>query len=243
MPNLPNTQEKSAYVHNMFGSIAAKYDFMNDFMTLGMHRLWKKKVCKILDIQAGHRILDLCCGTGDLTVMLAKNLSKESQNGSSPGEVIGLDFSDEMLSYAKERKTTPGNQLSFIQGDALNLPFNDEVFDRCTVSFGLRNVSDYLRCLKEVFRVSKPEAKFVILDLSHPSGFWDYATHPYRFFLLPFFGRLLAGNSSAYDYLPNSIKNYPDQEGLKKLMQEAGFKNVSYKNLFGGLLAIHVGNK
>lgn len=243
MSKLPSTQEKRAYVHKMFGNIAAKYDLMNDLMTFGLHRLWKREVCSILKIQQGQRVLDLCCGTGDLTVMLTQNLQGKSQ----VEEVIGLDFSEEMLSFARERKLQEKQNIKFIQGDALELPFPDNSFDRCSISFGLRNVSDYLKCLKEIFRVCKTGAKLVILDLSHPEGkaswFWDYATRPYRFFLLPLIGKLFAGDSTAYAYLPNSIKIYPNQESLINLMKEAGFEEVACKNLFGGLLAIHEGSK
>lgn len=235
MSQLPNTQQKANFVQNMFGRIADKYDLMNDLMTTGLHRLWKKQVCKSLNIQAGHKVLDLCCGTGDLTTMLSRTCSE--------AEIIGLDFSGEMLSFAKERVTPKSSSIQFVQGDALNLPFADNTFDRAVVSFGLRNVSDYEQCLREVFRVCKGGAKFMILDLSHPNAFWHYLSYPYRYWIVPLLGKLIAGESAAYSYLPNSIQNYPDQAKLAELMSKAGWHNVTFHNIFGGVVAIHEGFK
>jgi demethylmenaquinone methyltransferase / 2-methoxy-6-polyprenyl-1,4-benzoquinol methylase len=237
MSNLPTQTEKSNYVHSMFGSIAAKYDLLNDVMTVGLHRLWKREVCRSLEINENHKVLDLCCGTGDLTCLLAIQ--------SKALAVTGLDFSAEMLSYANKRlkslHPTVKSKTNFLQGDALKLPFADSCFDRCSISFGLRNVSDYLACLQECKRVLKPQGKLVILDLSHPAPIWDWASRPIRFWILPILGKLLAGNASAYSYLPNSIKIYPNQDKLAKPIQEAGFAKIKYKNIFGGLLAMHEG--
>jgi demethylmenaquinone methyltransferase / 2-methoxy-6-polyprenyl-1,4-benzoquinol methylase len=233
MTQLPDTQQKASYVQDMFGRIANSYDFMNDIMTFGMHRLWKHQLVQELELKTEDQILDLCCGTGDLTEMLAKACSQ--------AQVTGLDFSEEMLSFARRRKEI--NNIHFLQGDALALPFEDNTFHKAVVSFGLRNVSDYQKCLQEVLRVCKPGAKFMILDLSHPKGFWNWSSGFYRFGIVPFLGKLIAGNDSAYAYLPNSIKFYPDQAALAQLMQTVGWQKVSYKNIFGGVVAVHKGFK
>ena len=231
---LPNTEEKSDFVKNLFNRIAPHYDLMNDLMTGGLHRLWKKKVCKSLNIQDEQKVLDLCCGTGDLTFMLLRENPK--------AKIIGIDFSQEMLTYAIQRKENEkqySSQIQFQKGDVMKLPFPDNSFDRLVISFGLRNVSDYENCLKEIYRVAKEGAKFVILDLSHPRGFWDKVSRFYRFKLLPLIGKLLAKDYEAYEYLPNSIQIYPNQEKLVELLIKAGWQKVVYENLFGGVVSIH----
>ncbi len=235
---LPNNEDKADFVRDLFNRIAPNYDLMNDLMTGGLHRLWKKKVCKSLDIQAGQKVLDLCCGTGDLTFMLLRENPK--------AEITGIDFSQEMLAYALERKKKEKHyhaQISFEQGDVMNLPYSDNSFDRLVISFGLRNVSDYEKCLREIYRVAKKGAKFMILDLSHPTGFWDKISGFYRFKLLPLIGKLLAKDYEAYEYLPNSIQIYPNQEKLVELLVKAGWQRVSYENIFGGVVSIHQAEK
>jgi demethylmenaquinone methyltransferase/2-methoxy-6-polyprenyl-1,4-benzoquinol methylase len=234
MTKLPQKEEKSEYVLNMFNRIAKQYDLMNDLMTGGLHRLWKQQVIKQLNIKDNEQVLDLCCGTGDLTVMMADHNSSIF--------VTGLDFSEQMLEFARTRKSKLGN-VTFLQGDAMKLPFEDNCFDKITISFGLRNVTDYEACLREVFRVCKTSGKLVILDLSHPTGFWDKASQFYRFQLLPTLGKIIANDKNAYAYLPNSISNYPNQENLASLMQKASWQQVNYTNLFGGVIAIHEGYK
>jgi len=226
-------ENKAIYVQEMFNKIAPKYDLMNDLMTAGMHRFWKKKIVQMLNLKPSQKVLDLCCGTGDLTFYLAQKAPE--------AKIIGLDFSAEMLKIAQaERKL---NNIEFIEGDALNLPFESESFDKAIISFGLRNVADYEKCLMEIWRICKKGGQLIILDLSHPQGFWDIASQFYRFKLLPFLGGLLAKNASAYDYLPNSIQNYPDQLALKALMQKTNWQKTNYQNILGGVLSIHEGFK
>jgi len=239
MSVLPSPEQKAEFVRTMFDGIASKYDLMNDLITVGLHRLWKEEVCKRLNLTKGLKVLDLCCGTGDLSVMLLKSCLG--------AEIVGLDFSEDMLSFARKRMEQASGEgkipLSFVQGDALNLPFPEREFDRVVISFGLRNVADYERCLREAFRVCKDGGKLVILDLSHPSGFWDWISRPYRYCILPFLGKLIAANQNAYAYLPLSIQSYPTQSQLVDLMGAVGWKRSRFNNLFGGLLAFHEGYK
>lgn len=226
-------ENKAIYVQNMFNQIAPKYDLMNDLMTAGMHRFWKKKIVQMLNLKSKQKVLDLCCGTGDLTFYLAQK--------SPQANITGLDFSIEMLKIAQEHRQLAN--IEYIQGDALSLPFESQSFDKVIISFGLRNVADYEKCLHEIWRVCKNNGQLIILDLSHPKGFWNMASQFYRFKLLPFLGQLIASNSAAYDYLPNSIQNYPNQEALKVLMQKTNWQKTNYQNIFGGILAIHEGFK
>ncbi len=239
MNYLPKSEQKSEFVQKLFNNIASKYDLMNDLITLGLHKLWKKEIAESLLMKnniSAIRILDLCCGTGDLTCILAKTYPK--------AEIIGLDFSHQMLEIAENRKVQENTHNTiFTEGSALDLPFANNYFDGITISFGLRNVSDYRKCLSEILRVCKPESKLIILDLSHPTGFWHYISYPYRFWLLPALGQLLTKNYKAYDYLPNSIKTYPNQEQLNNLLQEVGWQTTNYKNIFGGIVCIHSGIK
>ncbi len=234
---LPKPEYKSEFVQKLFNNIASKYDSMNDLMTLGLHRLWKKEIAESLLMPLSPvngeqiRILDLCCGTGDLTCILAKTYPK--------AEITGLDFSGQMLAIAKNRPKPKNTNIIFTEGSALDLSFTDNYFDGITISFGLRNVTDYKKCLSEIFRVCKGRGKLIILDLSHPIGFWHYISWPYRFWLLPLLGQLFTKNYKAYDYLPNSIKTYPNQIELNYLLKEVGWQETNYKNIFGGIVCIH----
>jgi demethylmenaquinone methyltransferase/2-methoxy-6-polyprenyl-1,4-benzoquinol methylase len=226
-------QDKSSYIQNLFNSIAQKYDWMNDLMTFGLHRLWKAELIRELNLSSGDKVLDLCCGTGDVALLAAKKFPQ--------AEIFAVDFSEEMLKLAR-RKSDLSN-LKFIQGDAMSLPFSNDTFKAVFISFGLRNVSDYELCLKEINRVCCAGAKLSILDMSHPKGFFDLLSGFYRFTIVPLFGKLFAKDNDAYNYLPNSIYQYPDQERLSKLMEQTGWKDVSFKNLFGGVIAFHRGVK
>ncbi|MDJ0625238.1 MAG: bifunctional demethylmenaquinone methyltransferase/2-methoxy-6-polyprenyl-1,4-benzoquinol methylase UbiE [Candidatus Caenarcaniphilales bacterium] len=231
--NFHKKKDNSTYVHAMFNDIAYKYDLMNDLMTFGLHRLWKQKVSKLLNVPNKGIVLDLCCGTGDLTSIIVKQFPES--------EVIGIDFSEQMLEIADKRRKK--SNVKFIKGDISNLPFEDESIDGISISFGLRNVSNYRKCLKEIFRISKPNSRFVILDLSHPKGLWDLLSKIYRFRIVPIIGNLIVGNKSAYEYLPNSIANYPNQEELCVMLKDSGWNEIEYFNIFGGVSAIHVAAK
>jgi len=228
---LPQVQEKPGYVQKLFGRIAPYYDIMNDLMTMGLHRQWKKDACRLLNVKFGDTVLDICCGTGDLEIYL---------NQIYPGiQPTGLDFCEPMLDIARKRCTN----AQFIQGDALALPFEDNCFNGAVISYGLRNVADYRQCLAEIHRVIKPGSRVVILDMSHPVGWANTLSAFYRFTIMPLMGRLIANDPDAYKYLAHSIYFYLSQQALAELMQEVGFQKIEYRNLMGGICAMHWGIK
>jgi demethylmenaquinone methyltransferase/2-methoxy-6-polyprenyl-1,4-benzoquinol methylase len=188
-------------------------------------------------------------GTGQGTVSAAKvNADYAARRKKDEEEMEKMDVDrnkaedvDKFRTMKKEKHYHA--QINFEQGDVMNLPYSDNSFDRLVISFGLRNVSDYEKCLREIYRVAKKGAKFMILDLSHPRGFWDKVSGFYRFQLLPLIGKLLAKDYEAYEYLPNSIQIYPNQEKLVELLVKAGWQKVSYENIFGGVVSIHQAEK
>lgn len=235
MFKMPSTQEKPVYVQRMFGEIAPTYDLLNDLTSLGMHRFWKKKLVKLAVSAQDNHVLDICCGTGDVLLEMVKQVSPS-------GRVVGVDFSGPMLEVARQRleKAGKAQQVELLEGDFLNLPFADNTFDAATVSFGLRNVSDIPKALREMHRVVKPGGRALCLDLGKPVNpvykvFYDF----YFFNVVPVLGRLIHGKSDPYKYLPNSSQSYPAQEELAKMFKEAGFSKVEYFNLAGGATVIH----
>jgi len=220
----------------LFAHIAQKYDFLNDLMTLGLHRAWKKRACELLSPAASSgKLLDIACGTGDISFQL-EAMYKEYT-------VYGVDFSEEMLSVARCRKNKQGSEVNFLEADALDLPFADNYFAGAIISYGLRNISQRDKCLKEIYRVCSQGAKLVILDLSHPIFPFDKLSTLYRYRLVPCLGSIFTSCPQAYEYLPNSIKNYPDQEELMQMLKRNAWKDVEYENILGGISAIHWGAK
>lgn len=232
---LPSTQEKPSYVQRLFTRIARYYDLMNDLMSLGMHRLWKRQACQLLNLKPGDSVLDVCCGTGDLEFYLA--------NQTESLDIVGLDFCEEMLAIGRKRACQKGINAQFIQGDALALPFGDNRFNGAVISYGLRNVADYRRCLTEMYRVLTPGSRIVILDMSHPQHWANLLSFFYRFTLMPLMGKVIAKDPDAYRYLSNSIYFYLSQQELASLMTEVGFQAVQYQNKLGGVCALHWGIK
>ncbi|MBC7545504.1 MAG: bifunctional demethylmenaquinone methyltransferase/2-methoxy-6-polyprenyl-1,4-benzoquinol methylase UbiE [Candidatus Sericytochromatia bacterium] len=237
MPSvLPTTDTKHAYVQSMFDGIAPRYDLLNDVMTGGMHRGWKALVVRLSGAQPGGRVLDACTGTGDIALRLAKAVGPE-------GEVIGLDFSPRMLEVAR-RRPIGGHRITFVEGDLMALPYADDSFDALTVGYGLRNVTSIPGALQEIKRVLRPGGKMVSLDLGKPtSPLWRKIFYAYFNNVVPILGRWLTGANDAYSYLPESLADFPAQEGLKRLMAEAGFTGVDCVSLMGGAAAVHVGAK
>lgn len=232
---LPQANEKETYVQALFQRISPHYDLMNDLMTLGMHRLWKYQAIRQLNIQPQETVLDLCCGTGDLALSIAKNHAVKS--------VIGLDFCEPMLDIARQRGQKAQLNVQFLQGDALALPFENDSIDKIIVGYGLRNVKDYERCLGELYRVTRPGGKLVILDMSHPQPWADTLTKAYRFVLMPLLGKFIANDPDAYRYLSHSIAFFPNQQGLVQLLEKTGWHAVGYVNHMGGVCARHWGQK
>jgi demethylmenaquinone methyltransferase / 2-methoxy-6-polyprenyl-1,4-benzoquinol methylase len=238
---LPTAEEKSEYVLKQFDRIAWNYDLTNDAISLGMHRLWKNAAIASLEPRLNGSYLDVCCGTGDLASGIAQRLSQG-------GRVVGVDFSQNMLDLAAKRNGAPhegrdrGVTLEWLRADAENLPFADNSFDGAMISFGLRNLTNLQKGVLEMARVVKPGGKVVNLDLGHPSA--PIFTPLYHFYfrnIVPLLGELLAGDRSAYTYLPSSLSSYPKPDGITAMFAAAQLKNIVHKPLAWGSVALHVG--
>ena len=227
------SEEFSGEVRGMFDRIAGVYDLMNSAMTAGMHHRWRARAVDAAAIGAGGSALDICCGTGDLTMELARRVGPS-------GRVIGSDFSERMLELA--RRKSPGQRAatpSFEWADALELPYEDASFDAVTVGFGVRNLAELDRGIAEMRRVLRPGGRLVILEITHPtrpplSGFFSVWFDR----LVPLIGTL-AGDRDAYSYLPESVKRFPPPDRLAALLDEAGLEAIRWTVLAGGIIAIH----
>ncbi len=233
------TGQKAAKVAEVFHSVAAKYDLMNDLMSLGIHRLWKRYTIEMSGVRRGQRVLDIAGGTGDLTAKFSKLVGAE-------GEVVLADINDSMLKVGRSRLADRGiiGNVTYAQANAECLPFPDNYFDAITIAFGLRNVTDKDRALASMFRVLKPGGRLLVLEFSKPVApglgpIYDQ----YSFKLLPLMGKLVTNDSESYQYLAESIRMHPDQETLKGMMETVGFEQVDYHNLTGGIVALHRGFK
>jgi len=223
--------DHAARVRDMFSRIAGRYDFLNHLLSANIDKRWRRIIADRLKsrLDCHVDILDVACGTGDLSIQIFETIG---------ARVIGLDFCGPMLDIAR-RKT---DQVAFVEGDALVLPFSDASFDAVTIAFGLRNVSDTEGGLKELFRVIKPGGWLAILEFSKPKSRGFRGLYEFYFKrVLPHVGGLFSGVRSAYEYLPDSVMKFPDQEGLAALMRSTGFENVEWENLTAGVAAIHLG--
>ncbi len=228
--------DKADHVRDVFDSVASRYDIMNDVMSAGLHRLWKRHTVHKAAARPGHSVLDLAGGTGDLALRFAKTVGAE-------GHVVLADINAARLEQGRERLVDAGvaGNLSIAQVDAENLPFADCSFDRVTIAFGLRNVTDKRAALEAMYRVLKPAGKLLILEFSQPTSALKPAYDFYSFNVLPLMGRLVAQDEDSYQYLAESIRMHPDQEALKGMLEEAGFERCGYENLAGGIVALHTG--
>jgi demethylmenaquinone methyltransferase/2-methoxy-6-polyprenyl-1,4-benzoquinol methylase len=231
-------QSKEERVHHVFEKIYKKYDKMNSIISFQRHKAWRKDVMKRMQVKEGSSALDVCCGTGDWSIALA-------EAAGSGGNVIGLDFSENMLSVArKKEEQLHMGQLGFVHGNAMELPFEDNTFDYVTIGFGLRNVPDYKTVLKELHRVVKPRGKVVCLETSQPAVFGFRQLYYFYFrFIMPFIGRLFAKSYQEYAWLHESAKDFPDKMELKQIFLEAGFSRVEVKSYTGGVAAMHMAFK
>jgi len=230
-------KDKQGRVAGVFDSVANSYDIMNDAMSLGIHRLWKRFAVEQAGARPGQTILDLAGGTGDLAARLSSLVGAQ-------GEVIIGDINASMLSVGRERLLDKGitGNVDFVQANAENLPFPDGSFDCITIAFGLRNVTDKKKALDSMYRVLKPGGRVLVLEFSKPvipglRQIYDF----YSFNVLPVMGRLIAKDEKSYRYLAESIRMHPDQENLKLMMETAGFESCDYFNLSGGIVALHRG--
>lgn len=229
-------QSKEERVHNVFEKIYGSYDKMNSVISFQQHIRWRKDTMKRMNVQKGAKALDVCCGTADWTIALAEAVGPE-------GEVIGLDFSKNMLKIGEE-KVKDYNQVQLIHGNAMELPFPDNTFDYVTIGFGLRNVPDYMQVLREMTRVVKPGGKVVCLETSQPTLFGYKQLYYFYFrFIMPFFGKLFAKSYEEYSWLQESARDFPGMKELAEMFRKAGLKDVTYKPYTGGVAAVHIGYK
>lgn len=231
--------DKEKKVAQVFSSVAHKYDLMNDLMSFGIHRLWKKTAINLSGVRAGQAVLDIAGGTGDLAKAFSRQVGKT-------GKVILSDINADMLEIGRTRLINAGcNNVEFVLANAESLePFADNSFDLVSISFGLRNVTDKEKALKAMYRVLKPSGRLLVLEFSKPvfeplSKAYDL----YSFTALPLLGKIIANDADSYQYLAESIRMHPNQNDLKHMMIEAGFKDCDYHNLTGGIVAVHRGFK
>ncbi len=229
-------EEKAGKVAEVFHSVAAKYDVMNDLMSAGLHRVWKAFTIAQAGIRPGFKVLDIAGGTGDLARAFAKKAGPS-------GEVWLTDINESMLREGRNRLLNEGMLLPTMLCDAEKLPFPDNYFDRVSVAFGLRNMTHKDQALAEMRRVLKPGGKLLVLEFSKVAGPLQKPYDIYSFKVLPWLGKKIANDADSYRYLAESIRMHPDQETLKAMMQDVGFDRVDYFNLTAGVAALHVGVK
>jgi demethylmenaquinone methyltransferase/2-methoxy-6-polyprenyl-1,4-benzoquinol methylase len=229
--------EKAGLVHEVFASVADKYDLMNDLMSLGVHRAWKRDFVGNSGVRLGQRVLDLAGGTGDIAALMSKRVGRK-------GRVVLSDINEAMLEVGRQRLEDRGisGNISYALANAEKLPFGDAEFDAVTIAFGLRNVTDKDAALAEMYRVLRPGGKALILEFSEVQPeLLKKIYDGYSFGLLPVLGKLVAGDEDSYRYLAESIRKHPPQEELAQMMRDAGFERVRFRNLTGGIVAIHSG--
>jgi len=228
--------EKALRVRGVFDSVAPKYDLMNDVLSLGLHRAWKAYAVALANVQPGDRILDVAGGTGDLAMAFAARVGQS-------GVVVLTDINEAMLRAGRDRLLDNGHTLSTAVCDAEGLPFAKDSFDLVSVAFGLRNMTHKDAALAEMARVLRPGGRLLVLEFSTPAAPLRKAYDLYSFRLMPWLGKVVAGDADSYRYLAESIRMHPDQAALKALMKSAGFGHVDVHNLAGGIVALHMGVK
>lgn len=227
--------DKGAFVRDMFAKIAPRYDTANRVISAGLDEGWRKRAIALLAPPKGGRVLDLCCGTGDVVFHL--------QRIDPSLDVTGVDFCEPMLENARRRATHEARgKATFVEADVMTLPFEDRAFDGATMGFSMRNVVDIDATLREIRRVLRPGARFVNLDMSKaPNKLWKALFGVYFYRIVPLIGGVVGGSHQAYSYLPNSLTNHPNAEALRERFEKAGFQNSGFVRLMGGAIAIHYG--
>lgn len=234
-----NAEDKAGKVAEVFHSVAAKYDLMNDLMSMGVHRLWKRMTIEMSGVRRGNAVLDIAGGTGDLTLKFSRLVGSE-------GKVVLADINDSMLKVGRDKLLDNGcsGNVEFVQANAECLPFPDNTFDCITIAFGLRNVTDKDKALRSMARILKPGGRLLVLEFSKPTNpVMSKVYDTYSFTALPFMGKLVTNDSESYRYLAESIRMHPDQETLKGMMEDAGLSRVEYHNMTSGVVALHRGVK
>ena len=231
-------EEKAGRVREVFDSVAGNYDIMNDVMSFGIHRIWKRIVVDMASIRPGQQVLDLAGGTGDLTRLMAARVGKQ-------GSIVLSDINAAMIRNGRSRLLDHGvaGNVGFVQANAEQLPFADNHFDCITIAFGLRNVTDKQAALGAMYRCLKPGGRLLILEFSRPVRMLKPAYDFYSFNILPRLGGWIARDTDSYRYLAESIRMHPDQQTLKGMLETAGVEDCDYHNLSGGIVAIHRGYK
>ena len=229
-------EEKAKRVAGVFTSVADKYDVMNDLMSVGLHRLWKRFAISVSGVRAGQRVLDVAGGSADLSRLFLKEVGES-------GQVVLTDINNAMLRVGRDRLLDKGIATPVTQCDAEHLPFPDNYFDCVSIAFGLRNVTHKEAALREMRRVLKPGGRVIVLEFSKVVKPLEKAYDLYSFKLLPKMGEMIAGDADSYRYLAESIRMHPGQEELKQMMVDAGLERVEYFNLTGGVVAVHRGYK
>ncbi|GGJ99372.1 bifunctional demethylmenaquinone methyltransferase/2-methoxy-6-polyprenyl-1,4-benzoquinol methylase UbiE [Pseudomonas matsuisoli] len=236
--DVPESQ-KAERVAEVFHSVAAKYDVMNDVLSGGLHRLWKRFTIELSGVRSGHRVLDIAGGTGDLARQFSRLVGER-------GEVVLADINASMLKVGRDRLMDRGvsGNIAFVQADAECLPFPDNHFDCVTIAFGLRNVTHKEDALRSMLRVLKPGGRLLVLEFSKTRNpILGKIYDAYSFGFMPLAGKLITNDAESYRYLAESIRMHPDQETLKGMMADAGFDRVTYHNMTGGIVALHRGIK
>jgi len=234
-----DVEEKAGKVADVFHSVAGSYDLMNDLMSGGIHRLWKRMTIEMSGVRKGHKVLDIAGGTGDLAAKFSRIVGPE-------GTVVLADINDSMLKVGRDRLVDRGivDNVQFSQADAQHLPFPDNTFDIITIAFGLRNVTDKDMALRSMLRVLKPGGKLLILEFSTPKNpVLSKVYDTYSFSILPKLGKLFANDADSYQYLAESIRMHPDKNTLLEMLTTAGFANADFHNMTGGVVALHRGVK
>ena len=234
-----DVHEKAEKVAGVFHSVAGNYDLMNDLMSGGVHRLWKRMAIEMSGVRRGNKVLDIAGGTGDLAAKFSKIVGAK-------GSVVLADINDSMLKVGRDRLVDQGivSNVQFSQADAQSLPFPDNTFDVITIAFGLRNVTDKDMALRSMLRVLKPGGRLLILEFSKPiSSLLSKVYDRYSFSILPRLGKLFANDAESYQYLAESIRMHPDQKTLLEMLNTAGFVNTDFHNMTGGIVALHRGVK
>jgi len=229
---------KEQFVHEVFESIAPKYDLMNDIISFRRHKAWRKFTMRKMNVQPGRSAIDLCCGTCDWTIALSQ--------ASGSGRIVGLDFSQNMLDIGGHKVKEAGlaDAIELVQGNAMSLPFESDSFDYATIGFGLRNVPDYRQVLSEMRRVVKPGGLVVCLDASKPT--WQPFKSLFNLYfgrIMPLMGKFIAKRHEQYKWLPESLAQFPDHKQLAEMFREVGLQDVKAYPLAGGVAALHIGVK